>query len=101
MSVLAKLFSGKPKTPKPIKQPKNFVECLDTVRVWNVQVTYNLDVDINDDNLQAAMDTLVTCPYCSESFYFGDAVEPTSAKLYVKCPHCHTTPTEDGEEYVA
>lgn len=101
MSVLARLFSGKSTTPEQIHQPTNFVECLDTVHVWNAQVTYDLDIDMDDPKLQAAMNTLVTCPYCSESYYFGDAIDFKNANLNVECPHCHTKPTEDNEEYVA
>ncbi|MGD8567725.1 MAG: hypothetical protein PVJ39_06535 [Gammaproteobacteria bacterium] len=101
MSVLARLFSGKSTTPKQVYQPKNFVECLDTVHVWNTQVTYDLDVDMDDPKLQAAMNTLVTCPYCSESYYFAEAIDSNNAKLSVECPHCHAKPTDDNEEYVA
>lgn len=101
MSVFARLFSGKSSMPEQEYLPRNFVECLDTVRVWNAQMSYNLDIDMDDDKLQAAMNTLVTCPYCSESYYFADAIQSTNVNLVVTCPHCHTTPAEDNEEYVA
>jgi len=102
MSMLSRLFSVKPATPKQEFQPRNFVDCLDVIRVWNAQAMYNLDMDMNDSRLQVAMNTLVTCPYCSESYYFGDSLGFNNARLTVECPHCHTSPAEDAsEEYVA
>ena len=102
MSVFSRLFSGKSDTPKQAYQPKNFIECLDVIRVWNAHASYNLELDMNDDKLQAAMNTLVTCPYCSESYYFADALGFDNARLTVECPHCRTSPAEDAaEEYVA
>ena len=101
MSVFARLFSGKSATPKQEYQPRNFVDCLDTVRMWNAQASYNLDIELEDSKLQVVMNTLVTCPYCSESYYFADAIDFSNAKLEVTCPHCHTTPVEGNEEYVA
>jgi uncharacterized Zn-finger protein len=49
--------------------------------------------------LQMAMNTLVTCPYCSESYYFADALGFIDATLTVECPHCHSSPAEGAEEY--
>ena len=102
MSVFGRLFSGKPTAPKQEFQPRNFVDCLDVIRVWNAQAMYNLDMDMSDTKLQAAMNTLVTCPYCSESYYFADALGFDNARLTVECPHCHTSASEENaEEYVA
>ena len=102
MNMFSKLFSGKSSAPKHDFQPRNFVECLDVIRVWNVQATYDMDMDMNDTKLQAAMNTLVTCPYCSESYYFSDALGFNNARLTVECPHCFISPSEEtAEEYVA
>ena len=102
MSVFSKLFSAKSEPPREEIRPRNFIDCLDIVRVWNAKATYNFDIDMNDTRLQAAMNTLVTCPYCSESYYFADSLGFSDARLTVECPHCHTSPAEDAsEEYVA
>lgn len=105
MNMFTKLFSGNSSEVeiKRVMQPTNFVECLDAIRSWNAQAMYQLDLDvINDGAMQAAMNTLVTCPYCSESYYFADALEFDNARLNVKCPQCHISPSEDAlEEYVA
>ncbi|WP_455206824.1 hypothetical protein [Kaarinaea lacus] len=99
MGVFSKLFSIKSNTAETIIEPKNFVDCLDIIRVWNVKAKYHLDVDINDAGLKAAMNTLVTCPYCSESYYFADALGFVDSKLTVECPHCQTSPMEGADEY--
>lgn len=99
MGVFSKLFSVKSNTAEKEIQPKNFIDCLDITRVWNANARFHMDVDMDDDRLQAAMNTLVTCPYCSESFYFGDSLAFVDAQLKVKCPHCETSPSEGREEY--
>ncbi|WP_455374843.1 hypothetical protein [Kaarinaea lacus] len=102
MSMLSKLFSAKSADNKQFKQPQNFVECLDATRVWNAQAMYQMDININDKAIQSAMNTLVTCPYCSESYYFADALGFVNGRFSVECPKCHTSPAEDAaEEYVA
>ena len=102
MSVFSRLFSTKSVAAKQEFQPRNFIDCLDVIRVWNAKATYSMYLDMNDDNLQAAMNSLVTCPYCSESYYFADALGFNNARLTVECPHCQTSPVEDAsEEYVA
>lgn len=101
MSMFSKLFSGK-QPVKQVIQPKNFIECLDATRVWNAQAMYQLDMDMKDESMQAAMNTLVTCPYCSESYYFADALGFDEGRFTVECPICHTSASENGsEEYVA
>jgi len=102
MSMFSKLFSTKTTNQKHFKQPQNFVECLDATRVWNAQAMYQMDINLNDQTIQAAMNTLVTCPYCSESYYFADALSFTNGRFSVECPECHISPAEDAaEEYVA
>ena len=102
MSMLSKLFSAKSADNKQFKQPQNFVECLDATRVWNAQAMYQMDININDKAIQSAMNTLVTCPYCSESYYFADALGFVNGRFSVECPKGHTSPAEDAaEEYVA
>lgn len=98
MGVFSKLFFTRANEAEQ-HQPKNFVECLDVVRVWNAKAKFHLDMDMNDSGLQMAMNTLVTCPYCSESYYFADALGFVDATLTVECPHCHTSPAEGAEEY--
>ena len=99
MGVFSKLFSVKSNMAEKDIQPKNFIDCLDITRVWNANAKFRMDVDMDDDRLQAAMNTLVTCPYCSESFYFGDGLAFVDAQLKVICPHCSTSPSEGREEY--
>lgn len=102
MNMFSKLFSGKSTEIRQVVQPKNFVECLDATRVWNAQAMYQLDLDVKDESMQAAMKTLVTCPYCSESYYFSDALGFSNGRFTVECPICHTSSSEDStEEYVA
>ena len=102
MSMFSRLFSGKSATPKRPMQPQNFVECLEATRVWNAQAMYQLDIDLNDEVIKGAMNTLVTCPYCSESYYFAEALGFSNGRFTVECPICHTSPSEDSaEEYVA
>ncbi len=99
MGVFNKLFSVKANSAEKEIQPKNFIECLDIVRVWNAKAKFHMDVDMEDSRLKSAMNTLVTCPYCSESYYFGDGLGFVEGQLVVKCPHCYTTPSEGTEEY--
>ena len=102
MSMFSKLFSTKTTSQKLARQPHNFVECLDAVRVWNAQAMYQMDLDLNDQAIQSAMNTLVTCPYCSESYYFADALSFVNGRFTVECPKCQVSPAEDAaEEYVA
>lgn len=101
MGVFSKLFSVKSNTAEKEIQPKNFIECLDIIRVWNANAKFHMDMDVDmeDARLQSASNTLVTCPYCSESFYFGDSLGFSAALLTVECPHCHTSPSDGKEEY--
>jgi uncharacterized Zn-finger protein len=99
MGVLSKLFSIRTNTAEKNTLPKNFVDCLDIVRIWNAKTKFHLDMDIDDASLQSAMNTLVTCPYCSESYYFADALGFVDANMTVECPHCHNKPNEGVEEY--
>ncbi|MEJ2179163.1 MAG: hypothetical protein P8Y28_01710 [Gammaproteobacteria bacterium] len=99
MGVFSKLFSVKSNTAEKEIQPKNFIDCLDIIRVWNANAKFHLDMDMEDSRLQTAMNTLVTCPYCSESFYFGDSLGFVDSQLTVQCPHCQTTPNESRNEY--
>ena len=102
MNMFSKLFSSKPSDNKRTRQPQNFIECLDATRVWNAQAMYQMDIDLNDESIKSTMNTLVTCPYCSESYYFGDALGFSDGRFTVECPKCHTSPSEDAaEEYVA
>ena len=102
MSMLSKLFSSKSDNDKRAIQPQNFVECLEATRVWNAQAMYQMDINLNDQTIKSTMNTLVTCPYCSESYYFGDALGFSDGRFTVECPMCHTSPSEDNaEEYVA
>jgi len=99
MGVFSKLFSVKSNTAEKEIQPKNFIDCLDIIRVWNANAKFHLDMDMEDARLQTALNTLVTCPYCSESFYFGDSLGFVDSQLTVECPHCQTSPSEGREEY--
>jgi transposase-like protein len=102
MSMFSKLFSAKPVNVKRTIQPQNFVECLEATRVWNAQAMYQMDIDLNDETIKSTMNTLVTCPYCSESYYFGDALGFSDGRFTVECPMCQVSPSEDSsEEYVA
>ena len=59
-----------------------------------------MDIDLSDQTIQAAMNTLVTCPYCSESYYYADALSFDNGRFTVQCPECHVSPAEDAaEEY--
>ena len=96
--MISKLFSGKDSDFEPRFQPQNFMECLDVISSWNVQISYNIDMEMHPDTLQAAMDTLVTCPFCGESYYFSDTVELHNTWLHVECPHCQVSPLDEDEE---
>ena len=99
MSVFQRLFSGKREKAEQHLQSMDFVECLEVVRIWNVQATYDPDIDINYPKLQAAFDSFVTCPYCSNHYYFGESVNLQGSSLKVQCPVCHTIPSDGSEEY--
>lgn len=92
MSFLSKLFSSTPKQQEPIINPQTFLECLDIVRGWSSRAAIDPDFDMNDRNLNAALATPVTCPYCNAHYQFGQAVRFQGVKMEVKCPACNTVP---------
>lgn len=99
MGVFQKLFSTKKNNDLENLQSMDFVRCLEVVRIWNVQATYDPDIDINYPKLQAAFDSFVTCPYCSSHYYFSECVSLNGSSLAVQCPSCHTVPSDGSEEY--
>lgn len=102
MKKFTQLFSEKDPVaataPGPLLQPRDFVECLDVISAWNVQLSYNVEMAMDPESLQAALDTLVTCPFCAESYYFSDSVELNNSWLRVECPHCQVSPLEEEAE---
>lgn len=103
MGFLNRLFSGSSKKQQPaITPPTSFIECMDIVRNWSAQAAIDPDFDMNDKQLHLALETYVTCPYCSSSIKFGNAISFQGTKLEVQCPSCHTIPRkEKNYEYSA
>jgi len=99
--MISRLFSGKESGLVHQFQPQNYMECLDVISSWNVQLSYNIDMEMHPNTLQAAMDTLVTCPFCGESYYFSESVTLHNTWLHVECPHCQVCPLEEEENVAA
>ncbi|HEY5604048.1 MAG TPA: hypothetical protein VIM41_13160 [Gammaproteobacteria bacterium] len=75
------------------------MDCLNIVHAWNVSTKCQLDTDTSNADLEAAANTLVTCPYCSQHYYFADALEFADGYMKVECPVCCTNPAENEDEY--
>lgn len=97
MSFLQRFFSHSSKkqlTSAPAA-PTTFLECLQIVQNWSANLAVDPDFDMNDKNLHIALETDVTCPYCSAHIKFGNAVKFQGASLLVQCPACHTIPKKE------
>jgi hypothetical protein len=100
MGILQRIFSNSAKKQPAVVTPTSFLECFNIVQNWSAQVAVDPDFDINDKALRTALDTMVTCPYCSAHIKFGDAVQFQGARPQVQCPACHTvTKKEKNHEY--
>jgi len=102
MGILQRIFSQAAKKSTISAAPTSFLECFNIVQNWSAKVAVDPDFDMNDKELHTALDTLVTCPYCSETIRFGNAVQFQGARVQVQCPACHTvTKKEKNYEYGA
>ncbi|KPJ91973.1 MAG: hypothetical protein AMJ53_10315 [Gammaproteobacteria bacterium SG8_11] len=100
MGILQRIFTNSAKKPVVSAAPKSFLECFNIIQNWSAKVAVDPDFDMNDKDLHIALDTLVTCPYCSANIRFGDAVQFQGARVQVQCPACHTiTKKEKNYEY--
>ena len=97
MGLLQRLFSNSSKKQPEFAAPTTFLECLAIVQNWSAKIAIDPDFDLNDKNLQTALDTMVTCPYCSTNIKFGSAVTFQKSRLQVQCPVCHTVPRKEKE----
>lgn len=95
MGFLQKIFSNSTKKQPVSAKPETFLDCLTIVHNWSAQLAVDLDFDMNDPDLRAALEALVTCPYCSSNFKFGSAVTFQGSRLHVQCPACHTVPRKE------
>jgi uncharacterized Zn-finger protein len=101
MGILQRIFSNSAKK-QPVDEvtPTSFLDCFNIVQSWSAKVAVDPDFDMNDKSLRTALDTFVTCPYCSAQIRFGDAVHFHGANPQVQCPACHTvTKKEKHYEY--
>lgn len=95
MSILSRLFSGGSKTETSLINPRSFLDCMSIMRECSVHAVTDPDYLIPaDPNFKAAMDAVVTCPYCSSELVFGNAVKMHNAQIIVQCPACHTVPAQ-------
>ena len=102
MGILQRIFSNTAKKQTTSAAPTSFLECFNIVHNWSAKVAIDPDFDINDKDLKIALDTQVTCPYCSASIKFGNAVKFEGVRVQVQCPACHTiTKKEKNYEYGA
>ena len=100
MGILQRLFSSSSTKTVSDEIPTSFLECFYLVQNWSAKVSIDPDFDMNDKQLKNALDTRVTCPYCSAHIRFGDAVKFEGVNPIVKCPVCHTvTKKEKHYEY--
>jgi len=95
MGLLQKIFSGSTKKRTPSVRPTTFLECLTIIQTWSAHISVDPDFDMNDPDLRNALETLVTCPYCSTNFRFGSAVTFQGSRLHVQCPACRTIPRKE------
>lgn len=73
---------------------------MNIVQQWSAKVSIDPDFDMNDKQLRSALDTEVSCPYCSAQIRFGDAVSFEGVNPKVQCPVCHTvSKKEKNYEY--
>ena len=77
--------------------PTTFLECLAIIQNWSAKISVDPDFDMNDKGLHTALETTVTCPYCSAEIKFGSAVTFQGTRLQVKCPVCHTVPRKEKD----
>lgn len=98
MKMFRRLFSGndsKTSNAMPYNlEPTSFVDCLAITREWSALARFDPDVDFNDIKLRKAMTTVVSCPYCSNEFTFGDAVSIRGVDFHVQCPYCNASPSD-------
>lgn len=98
--ILQRIFSNSAKKQAVTAAPTSFLECFNIVQNWSAQITVDPDFDMNDKGLHRALDTVVTCPYCSATIKFGSAVQFQGTRVQVQCPTCHTvTRKEKNYEY--
>lgn len=95
MGLLDKIFYGSAKKQPISARPTTFLECLTIVQNWSAQIAIDPDFDMNNPDLRNALETLVTCPYCSTNFKFGSAVTFQGSRLHVQCPACQTVPRKE------
>ena len=98
MGLLNKIF-GKSESDLQIDNstseqfPLSFVDCIEMVHAWKTQIILDPDAMFHqDDSLSAAMNSQVSCPYCSHEMKFREAVINSGAALKVRCPACLTEP---------
>jgi hypothetical protein len=100
VGILKRIFSNSAKKQTISAAPTTFLECFNIVQNWTAKVAVDPDFDMNDKDLHTALDTLVTCPYCSATIKFGNAVQFQGARVQVQCPSCQTiTKKEKNYEY--
>ena len=97
MKFLRNLFSGTDETnnTRPYGTGHNsFLDCLNIVREWSAMAKFDPDVDFNDTKMRAALRATVSCPYCTATYSFGEAVHIHGVQVDVECPICHSTPND-------
>jgi hypothetical protein len=95
MGFLNKFFFNSAKKRAVSIAPTTFLECVSIAQNWSAKIAVDPDFDSNDPDLRAALETLVTCPYCSTNFIFGSAVTFQGARAHVQCPACRTIPRKE------
>lgn len=94
MNILSRLFSGSDKSEPCLLNPRSFLDCMSIMRECSVHSITDPDYLIaSDPNFKAAMNAVVTCPYCSNEIEFGSAVKMQGVAMTIECPVCHTAPT--------
>ena len=100
MNILSRLFTSREKHEPCLLNPRSFLDCMGIMRECSVHSITDPDYLVaSDPNFKAAMDAVVTCPYCSNEIMFGNAVKMQGAAITVECPACHTIPTQSHQHY--
>lgn len=93
MGILNKIFGKDTDSTISDGSNKSFVDCVQIVNAWKTRATIDPDiVSPNDTALRSALNSHVSCPYCSSEINFKDAVINSGVSMRIRCPVCQTEP---------
>ncbi len=92
MGILKRLFSINDPNFHNKPEKLTFIDCFDIVQTWSARAIVDPDIESDNKALNNALRATVTCPYCKNEIYFGDAVTPKGVQMMIKCPSCGVEP---------